>query len=275
VAPTLTARELPPIPSPGRPSVQVQSRWPQPWRLAALLAQAPLAGLAIVLIGRAAFGQGDGGVPAVASALFWLGLAAVWFGLSDAVFGSPGKEAVGSHVSVRRGAAHLLIQFGVLGALCVVQCLLAWALVAAGVGLKGPGLPALVLLILASAVGLTIGLGVVLLAPRTVPAWAFLPMVILPFWLLGGQTWPIPQMPSWAALSANAVPSRWVFEGLLLLEAGQGPRTPDANDDPAESFFPAESVRMGPRADMLALLAMLIGLTAAVAFIAEGPRPAS
>ena len=63
------------------------------------------------------------------------------------------------------------------------------------------------------------------------------------------------------------MPSRWAFEGLLLLEpppdtsrpGSQGPE-PDRERDLAEEYFPADSERMGPEADGIALASMLIGL---------------
>src|SRR5208283_3378831 len=51
----------------------------RPWRLVALLAQAPLA--AFVIVGLV-------GTNSPAPILFWLGLAAIWFGLADAVLGN-------------------------------------------------------------------------------------------------------------------------------------------------------------------------------------------
>jgi pSer/pThr/pTyr-binding forkhead associated (FHA) protein len=247
----------------------------QPWRSASLFVQAPAAALAIVLADRAAPGGGGADTALIPALVFWLALAAVWFGLSDAVFGSLPGETVRNLVPEPGGAARFLAQFVVLGALCLAQCLLAWALVGAGTSLKGLGLAALVLLILASTVGLSIGMAIILLAPRSAPAWAFLPLVMLLLWLLGGQTWPLPKMPAWAAVTANAVPSRWAFEGLLLLQVEVRPAAGDAGDDLAELFFPAATTRMGVRADMMALVAMLLGLVAAIAFIAEGPKPAS
>ncbi len=65
-----------------------------------------------------------------------------------------------------------------------------------------------------------------------------------------------------------------------MLEADQRQVAPCAGDsdpvidhDLAEDYFPAESDRMGVRADVMALGAMLIGLTAAVAFISASSKP--
>ncbi len=63
-------------------------------------------------------------------------------------------------------------------------------------------------------------------------------------------------------------PSRWAFEGLLLLESQE-----TANLDLAETYFPADSQRMGLRADTMALVFMLIGLAGAAAFISVSAKP--
>jgi hypothetical protein len=44
----------------------------------------------------------------------------------------------------------------------------------------------------------------------------------------------------------------------------------DRVDDLAEDFFPADTQRMGPKADAMALGFMLIGLAAAAGFISSG-----
>ena len=79
---------------------------------------------------------------------------------------------------------------------------------------------------------------------------------------------------------AAAMPSRWAFEGLLLLESERHAATTlpdeagsDRADDLAEDFFPADSARMGPKADAMALGFMLIGLAAAAGFISSGSPP--
>ena len=68
------------------------------------------------------------------------------------------------------------------------------------------------------------------------------------------------------------MPSRWAFEGLLLLE-GERHAPPAAAADLAEQYFRAGSERMGPKADAMALGFMLIGLAAAVAYLSAVERP--
>lgn len=260
-----------------------------PARLAALLGQAPLIALVLVAVFRVdsrglATPEGWASASAsVAAVLSWLSLAAVWFGLSNAILGTTlGAPAKGRDEVWGRGAgvARVLARFAVFGGLCVAQCFLAWMIVAFGAGLAGSGLPSLVLLVLAAVVGLALGLVVVELAPTPALAWAFLPVAMLPLWLLGGQAKALPEMASWARVVSNALPSRWAFEGLLLLESERHlppppveeaatPSAPSPGRDLAEGYFPAEVDRMGVRAAAIALAAMLVGLTASAAFISE------
>ena len=96
----------------------------------------------------------------------------------------------------------------------------------------------------------------------------------------GGWIWPLPKMSPPVQLVAEAMPSRWAFEGLILLETDQdqapvNSKESDAgpNHDFAEEFFPADSERMGVRADAMALGSMLIGLAALAVFISGRSRP--
>jgi hypothetical protein len=94
----------------------------------------------------------------------------------------------------------------------------------------------------------------------------------------GGYFRPLPTMAPSVRLLAAAMPSRWAFEGLLLLEVDRKPdpaTLQDANVAPdhdiAEEFFPAGS-RMGPAADATALASMLFGLAGLAVFISGPPR---
>ncbi len=268
-----------PVPSPYLATVAVPSLTPAqaednftrqclglltpPWRLLALLAQAPWIGLIIGIFLRSRSGSGIN-----AGVLSWLGFGAVWFGLSNAILSSSGKT------SGARTPTGVLARFLVLSVLGILQCILAWAIAANLAGLKGPGVPMLALLIMAAEVGLACGLAVVLLVPQPRLAWAFLPVAFIALWLFGGEQWPMPRMASWAKAVAGVVPSRWTFEGLLLLEAenlpARGAEDAPAVEDPVEPYFPADSDRMGVRADTMALVAMLVGLAGSAAFLAMG-----
>jgi len=267
--PSLT--EMTTAPSTSIPAPELAGILSRPWRVVALLVQAPLAAILI-----AGFGETNSPAPI----LFWLGLAAISFGLADAVLGNlldPTRLRAGLS---REGAPALSLRLLMLVALCALQCLLAWVVVASMAALKAPGLAVLVLLVLASAVGLALGLLIVVLFLRPTLAWAVLPVVVLLMWLFGGQWRPLHRMPAVAGVISSFLPSRWAFEGLALLEADQrqaaantGGPDPAIDHDLAEEFFPAKTDRMGVRADVMALGAMFIGLAAAVAFISASSKP--
>ena len=212
------------------------------------------------------------------AALFWLGLAAVWFGLSDVVLGSlidPTRLRGGL---AGASAGPMLHRLAVLAALCMCQCALAWGIFASVAGLRGPGLASVGVLMLAALVGMAAGLLLVVLSSRPAVAWAMLGPIMLVLWLFGGEREALPRMDSWARAVANALPSRWAFEGLLLLEADARPAAEPLPDVPgpdlAEGYFPAETERTGPRGAAMALGFLLVGLTASAAFTARASRPA-
>ena len=249
-----------------------------PLVLLALLVQAPALAIGIGL----AFGTNvssprpSEASGAVASVLFWLGLAAVWFGLSDGVVGllfDPSRRRgepgpVPTHWWMTRSA--------MLGALALFQCVLALLIVVPLAGLGGPWLPALGLLILSSSVGLATGFVIVLLSPRPAISWAALALALVALWMFGRGPGSLPRSSSLARMASNAAPSRWAFEGLLLSESGRRPG-PEPADGPgstpekdlAEDYFPAESDRMGPKADAMALGAMLVGLLGSAMFLVK------
>ncbi len=257
----------------------------QRWRLA-VLAQAPiLAVLIVLLFGRqtgapataaswASFGQ------RIASTTFWLAIAAVWLGSSLAV-----AELAAGLSSARRAetaSAKFFVSFGsrlgVLVGVCAIGCTVLLAIVYWGNGLKGWWPSMWGMLVLTSGVGLLLGLVLTTLAPNRATAVAVLLVLFVPMIALGGFLWPLPGLIRPIRVAAGAMPSRWAFEGLLLLETAQhsGPVTPERtairSSDLAGDFFPVVSERMGLRADVMALGLMLIGLAAAAGFISVTPR---
>lgn len=259
----------PPEPSGAALREEWDAAWQPAWRPAVLLAQAPVAALLLVLATHfdpkaLTVPEGwAGGTRSLAALLFRLGLAAVAFGLTSAVVLSPSGDAIS-----RGGPVRLLARAAVLGIFCGLQCFVAWGIVAVGSELKGAATASLLLLWLASGVGLAMGLVVARIAPRPAPAWACVVLVLLPLWFLGGERPRLPAMPGWARVTAGALPSRWVFEGLLLLESGRRtpPTIPSGSGpvgDLAEPYFPAQTERMGVRAAAMALGVMLLGWGAA------------
>ncbi len=254
-----------------------------PWRLAAVFLQAPILAFLIVALHRippavpsdpesmkAAAG-------AIASVLFSISLAAIWFGLSNAVLGNLlDRAGIRSGLS-QNGAGELIARLAVLVVVGGLQCTLAWLIAASVGGLKAPLVAAIGLLTLAAAVGLALGLLIVCVAPSRPMAWGALGVVVVLLWILGSpsaQLW----RSSVGGIVANASPSRWAFEGLFLLESDRRAEaaSPDSTGasggDIAESMFPAASERMGTRADAMALAFMFIGLAAGAAFISGAPK---
>jgi len=254
-----------------------------PWRLAALFLQAPLLALVIAVAFRVLspvpsdLASTKAAAAAIASALSWLSLAGIWFGLSNAVLGNLlDRAGIRSGLSPS-GAGELIARLAVLVVVGGLQCTLAWLVAASVAGLQAPAASAIGLLTLASAVGLALGLLIVCVAPGRPAAWGALGAVITLLWILGSpmaQVWRVPV----AGIIADASPSRWAFEGLLLLESDRRAQvvSPEpsvaANGDLAETLFPAASERMGTRADAMALTFMFIGLAAGAAFISGAPQ---
>jgi hypothetical protein len=146
---------------------------------------------------------------------------------------------------------------------------------------------ALGLLWLGAGVGLALGQIVALAMPRPALAWALAVALVLPLWGLGGESAVWRRLPGWAKGVAGFSPSRWTFEGLLLIasdrfpiptETGPAAAITGSRGDLAEADFPVEFDRSGPSAVTLALGAMLLGWGAAAGFMAtesSPPRPSS
>ncbi len=223
---------------------------------------------------------------ATSTTVFLLALAALWFGCSNAA-----REIVAEWAVYRRERmvnlkipSYVGSKFTVLGGLCLLQCAVLLGVVHLGAGLKGPWPAMFGILLLTSLVGLGVGLTVSSLARTSEVAVALLPLILLPMVILAGVLQPVHEMGSPTKLLAHAMPSRWAFEGLLLLESEERPTwTPPAATDPetpdegapaepeppqqrdmAERYFPAGDTRTSPRAAGIVLTAMLLLLTAAI-----------
>jgi hypothetical protein len=163
-------------------------------------------------------------------------------------------------------------------ALCAIQCAVLLAVVSWGSGLQGSWPSMFGVLVLTAAVGLSLGWAVFSLIRSPGIAVPVLVLSFLAMIALGGRIWPFPASGLGARIAA-AMPSRWAFEGLILLEnegrsPSVGPEAPKGEraQDLAEGFFPADSERMGPKADAMALAFMLIGLAAAAAFLSANGK---
>jgi len=255
------------------------------WTIA-LLAQSPIIAILIaLLVGRRAAAPitetpWASVNAAVVAMTFALSLGAIWLGGSVAVWSAASRRSSahreGSVMAVLRVSARLLV----LVALCIAQCAVLLAIVHWASGVRGPWLAMLGVLVLASAVALLFGLVVsrLIRTPRIVALVLLLSFV--PIIALGGWVWPLPKLNQAVRMAALAVPSRWAFEALLLLEPQQyslpmitQKSEPDREHDLAEDYFPADSERMGPMADEMALASMLIGLASLATFISAKAKP--
>ena len=249
-----------------------------------LLAQAPIiAGLVVLVFSKATtlpptLANWEEFANGLASTCFVLGLAAIWFGCSNAV-----REVVGEWPVYHRErmvnlklAPYIASKLAVLGGLCLFQCAILLAIVYRGTSLRGDWATMFGVLALASAVGLSIGLLISSVSRTSEAAIALLPLVILPILILGGAMQPLPRMNPALRTAAGFLPARWAFEGLLLTEnEGQQARKEPALAGPGKSdiaaiHFPADEERMGVRASVMALSAMLVGVVGALAAILRG-----
>jgi len=258
------------------------------WTTAVLLLQAPVIGLLVagVFGSRAAAAAEHSSWPdtaqAVATTTFLLALAAIWFGCSNAA-----REVVAERAILRRErmvglspTAYLASKLVVLAGLCGIQCGILLAIVGRGCGLDAAAGGTWLTLFLAANVAAVIGLCVSALARSAEAAASVLPLVILPMVILGGILLPLADLPAPATILADAMPSRWAFEGLLVPEAEARPtlelpptapasdapgaadqedsRKPDRPrvEDLAEPWFPRDGWRSGADTPGWVLVAM-------------------
>ncbi len=275
------SREPPPVPS--GPLPVVGSFEGLHWLLASL-AQAPVLAILIVLMfGRRATAiitvENSASVgQAIAATSFALAVAAVWLGCSFAV----GEVAAGRWPGRRAlvDPATFFVSLGLrLAVLVMVGCALLLAIVYWATGFNGPPMAMWCILALASTVGVLMGLVVSTMARTWQTVAVILVLAFVPMFTLAGWFWPLPNRPLPFRLAAAAMPTRWAFEGVLLLESPYHPPPTAVDESPpapkrdlAEDFFRATSERMGPQADATALASMAIGVAAALVLLSGKPR---
>ncbi len=278
----IAAKEPPGAPIAAKPAVGFGgNRW-----LVVALAQVPLLAILIVVLGgrRASdvtaenwrsVGQG------IAATTFALAIAAVWLGCSTAVAAVAGGIWPGQSEKVDSEPLWVAIgsRLAVLASACALGCALLLAIVYWGTGLNGSWLSMAAILVMASLVGLLLGLLISAVARSWQVTAAVSIGVFALMTALGGWLWPLSGRGLPASVAAGVTPTRWAFESLLLIESpyhpspatASGPAsTPDG--DLAEDYFRATSERMGPQADAMALGSMVLGLAAAVALTSAKPR---
>ena len=231
-------------------------KWRDTTNTAVLLAQAPIIAVLIAMV----FGGDDPSQQDAIYTVFLLSLSALWFGCSNSV-----REIVAEWaIYHRERMVNLRImpyigsKFSVLGGLCLVQCVVLLTIVHWGNGLQGPWLGMLVVLVLVSLVGLSIGLMISALVRTSEVAVAVLPLILLPMVISGGAIKPLPEIKNAPTrLWANMMPSRWAFESMLLLESEErGPVL--AGKELAAKHFPKDEHRTSVTTGIVAMAAMLI-----------------
>jgi ABC-type multidrug transport system ATPase subunit/pSer/pThr/pTyr-binding forkhead associated (FHA) protein len=276
-------------------------KWNDTANTAILVAQAPVIGALIVMVfGNELSRPLDDVVPvaewaayagALATTTFLLAATAIWFGCSNAA-----REIVAEWPIYQRERmvtlgvpSYVLSKLAVLGAVSAMQCVVLLGLVYAGASFQGslPGM--LVVLLLASFVGLAIGLAISAVARSSEVAITVVPLVLLPMVILAGSMQPVHKMSSGGRALSTLVASRWAFEGLLLREAPSRPRVVPApcglpapcgadpaahagvtaakrpEPDFAEDFFPRDRRRRGwPDRPLVVLALMLAAMVAGV-----------
>ncbi len=197
-------------------------------QLLVLLAQAPLfaALLSIVFNGLKDQHFTDpsewaGFCSKIVSTHFLTVVAGVWFGCNNAARDIVGETAIflRERMINLKLPWYVLSKLTVLGLTCLVQCAALLGIVYYACGLSGDFVVLFGILLMSSLVGATLGLLISALSPTTEAAIAFLPIVLLPFILLGGGIKPISEMPRSAQAIASVCPTRWAFEAALLEEA--------------------------------------------------------
>jgi ABC-type multidrug transport system ATPase subunit len=234
---------------------------------AVLLAQAPLIALLIVMVyGKQAAApvRADNWgevATAVAIALFLQILTALWFGCPNAVREIVGEWAVYQRermVGLKLGP-YVASKLTVLGGVCLLQCAVLQGILHWGCGLESPWLPLFGFLALSSLAGVALGLLLSALARTSSAAVSLLPVVLLLMVILGGAMQPVHRMTGAARIVCAAIPSRWAFEGMLLLESRHQPsfqppasaiplpagpwKGPEPEQDMAEYYFPRDEGR--------------------------------
>lgn len=157
-----------------------------------------------------------------AGALFFLIVAAVWFGTSNA-----SREIVSERAIFRRERMvnlgvrnYVLSKFIILSGLCLVQCAVLLGIVFFSLGLAGGAtgfLAALTVLSLTAICSVALGLMLSTVVSSSEAAMALTPLALIPQVVLGGLMVPVTTNP-WLAWPMRLAPSRWGFEGIVRIE---------------------------------------------------------
>jgi ABC-type multidrug transport system ATPase subunit len=157
-----------------------------------------------------------------AGAIFFLVVAAVWFGTSNAAREIVSERAIFKRERMvnLRPLNYALSKFFVLSGLCVVQCTVLLTIVFFSLGLAGGGAAfgaALGTLVLTAIAAVALGLLLSAVVGSSEAAMALTPIALIPQVVLGGLMVPVTTN-SWLKYPMLAMPSRWGFEGVIRPE---------------------------------------------------------
>jgi ABC transport system ATP-binding/permease protein len=156
-------------------------------------------------------------------AVFFLAIASLWFGTSNAA-----REIVSEQAIYRRERMvnlsivnYVMSKFTLLSLLCIVQCTVLLTIVFAALGL-GNGSPVayfimLGFMIVTAMCAASIGLLLSTVVVSSEAAMALTPIALIPQVVLGGRMVPMTNK-GWLEYAMDVIPSRWSFEGLLSAE---------------------------------------------------------
>jgi hypothetical protein len=155
-------------------------------------------------------------------ALFFLIVAAVWFGTSNAA-----REIVSERAIFRRErmvnlevGRYVLSKFLVLAGLSAIQCGILLGIVFFALGLAG-GVPAFLasfsMMTLTAVCSVALGLLLSAAVESSEAAMALTPIALIPQVVLGGLMVPVTTNP-WLKWPIQLIPSRWGFEGVVRSE---------------------------------------------------------
>ncbi len=193
---------------------------------------------------------------------FFMVVAALWFGCNNAA-----RELVAERAIYRRERmvnlridSYLSSKFAVFGTVCALQCALLLVIVTEGCNLQAPAGESFLMLWAACLAGLGVGLTISSAARTSEDAIGLVPLVLIPMIILGGLMISLKDLPNdFTRAIAGLMPSRWAFEGMYVLEAGN--RTRFQGNDMAFLHFPP-----GDRTEyalILLILAVMLAATAA------------
>jgi ABC-type multidrug transport system ATPase subunit len=270
------------------------------WNTGILLLQAPLIALLIGLlfgsklqkyVDMSTFAEVAG---PVATTMFLLGVAAIWFGCSNAA-----REIVAEMAIYRRERmvglgipSYVASKLAILGLLCSFQCAVLLGIVGFFGKVAAAWSTMYLSLFVAAFVGVAIGLLVSALARSGEVAAGVLPLVIIPMVIFGGVLLPLPDLPRRPLpmnLVAQTMPSRWAFESLMVPEAEARPGVDtgampprivsttsldrprlvrdEELEDMAEAFLPVDEWRSGQRIAVAVMALQAAALVILVGYV--------